>query len=396
MAAMGIAMMSVLAMGMVSIQFTNGVEQHRSHEETRAVLAAEAGLSRSYMEMQNWRNGDFGSAQQPLTLASGDVWVGSQTFGATGKLVRLTATGRWASSDARAELILQNNVETLFVWGAFGDTSLKMSSQAKIDSYDSVLGTYASQAVNSSGSNTWANDEGNVGSNGSIDIKQNAIVMGDATPGEYSTISVVGSATVSGSTANASSAVVLDPIVVPAIPSSGNMTFAANTSLPAGNYHWGTTEISTNKVVTISGPATVVFDSFEMKSGSQILIDSTAGPVDFYVINSFIMSSNTLFAPLNKDPRDLRLNMLSDNIIDPGVVVQLDELALNSNAQFYGTMYAPDAKVDIQSNFEIFGAVVAEEIILGSNSRVHYDEALGRVLPVGSQRFTCLSWRAMH
>jgi hypothetical protein len=271
-----------------------------------------------------------------------------------------------------------------------------MSSQAKIDSYNSTLGTYASQAVNGSGSNTWANDDGNVGSNGSIEVKQNAIVMGDAIPGELSTISVVGNATVSGSTANASSSVTFPPIVVPTIPSAGNMTYAANTTLAAGNYHFGTTTININKTVTVMGPATLVFDSFEMKSGSNLRIDSSAGPVDIYVIDNFIMNSNTLLASLDFDPRDVRVNLLSDNIIDPAIQIILDNLVLDSNGRLFGTIYAPDAKVGIESNFEVFGAVIAEEVLLASNSRVHYDEALGEMIPAGQQRYTCLSWRALN
>ncbi|MEO6710262.1 MAG: hypothetical protein ABI054_03715 [Planctomycetota bacterium] len=395
-ATLAITIVSVLAMSMVTIQASGSKELHRSQEETRAVLAAEAGLSRSYMLLQNGGSGDLGSANQPLNLSSGEVSVDTQTFGPTNKLLRVTSTSRVGSSDASAELILQDNSTAFFVWGAFGDTSLKMNSQGKIDSYDSVLGTYQSQVVNGSGGNAWANDEGNIGSNGNIELKQNALVKGNAIPGQSSTISVIGNASVSGSTANAGAAVSLPPIVVPSIPSSGNRTFSVNTSLAAGNYHFGRTVINGTKTVTVTGPATLVFDSFEMKSNSNFRIDSSAGEVQIYVIDNFIMNSNTLLASLDYDPRDVHVNLLSDNIIDPGIVVKLDDVLLNSNGRLFGTIYAPDARVDIESNFEVFGAVVAEEVILSSNSRVHYDEALGRILAPGAQRYTLLTWRAMH
>jgi hypothetical protein len=396
MATFAISLVSVLAMSMVSIQFSGAVEQNRTHQEARAVLAAEAGLSQAYMAMQNGRSGNLGAVNQPLNLASGNVCVTTQAYNAPSQLVRVTANATAGSAAAGAELILRDNVNTLFRYGAFGDSTLDLSSQAKVDSYDSTLGTYAAQAVNGSGAGLWASDKGDIGSNGNISLMQNALVMGDAIPGQSSTITVRGNAVVSGSTANATSAVTLPPIVVPAIPSLGAMTFSTNTTIPSGSYHYGSTVVNGTKTVTVIGPATLVFDSFEMKSRSNFNIDSTNGPVDIYVIDNFIMNSNTILGSLDHDPRDVRLNLLSDNIIDPGILVKLDNLTLDSNGQLFGTIYAPDAKVDIESNFEVFGAVIAEQVILASNSRVHYDESLSRVLAPGQQRYTCLSWRAIH
>src|SRR5690349_16164481 len=136
MAAFAIATMSVLAMSMVSIHVSNTMEQSRSHQESRAVLAAEAGLSRAYMRLQNGGNGNVGSAAQPLSLANGDVSVSSQAYTAPSKLMRVLATARADHSEASAELILRDNATGQFIWAAFADTTLDMKSQAKVDSYD--------------------------------------------------------------------------------------------------------------------------------------------------------------------------------------------------------------------------------------------------------------------
>jgi hypothetical protein len=396
MTAVAIAALSVLALGMVAVQVNGAVEQQRAQQEQRAVLAAEAGLGQAYMALQNGRSGDLGSAQQPVALASGDVFVTTQTFGPSNRLVRVLASAQVGTSAARAELLLRDNVNTKFVWGAFGDTRLDLSSQAKVDSYDSTLGTYASQVVHGSGSNSWANDKGNIGSNGDISIQQNALVFGDAVPGESATITILGSGTVSGSTANATAGTVLPPIVVPVIASSGDRTFAVDTTLASGQHHMATTQISNNVTVTVIGPATLVFDSFVMKSRSNLRIDSTNGPVEIYVINDFVMNSNTLLASNDQDPRAVSLNLISNNILNPEVLVELDDIAFESNAKLYGTVYAPEARISIESNFELFGAVVAKEVNLASNARVHYDEALARVLAPGTARYTRVTWRAMH
>jgi hypothetical protein len=64
----------------------------------------------------------------------------------------------------------------------------------------------------------------------------------------------------------------------------------------------------------------------------------------------------------------------------------------NSNAKMYGTIFAPNAKVSIDSNFELFGAVIAREVSLSSNSMIHYDEQL---LNAGGQptAYSSLCWR---
>ena len=43
---------------------------------------------------------------------------------------------------------------------------------------------------------------------------------------------------------------------------------------------------------------------------------------------------------------------------------------------FVGTIYAPNAAIDIDSNFELFGAIVARSLHLDSDSKIHYDESL--------------------
>lgn len=396
MTAMTVSLLSVLALGMVSIQTSGAIEQRSSQQEVRATLAAEAGLGEAYMALENGRSGNLGNANQPLDLCSGEVFVTTQVFGPTKKLMRVTSSARVGSSDAGAELILRDNVDTLFVWGAFGDSTLELSSQARVDSYDSTLGTYASQATNGAGASAYARSAGNIGSNGDVFLKQNSKVYGDAMPGPSSTIQVTGNAVVTGSTANNTLPVDLPAIVVPVIPSSGARNFVGATTLPAGNHHFGASVTTAGAVVNVTGPATLVFDSLVMRSHSSLRIDSSGGPVSIYVIDDFVMNSNTLLASNDYDPRDVTLNLLSDNIINPEVKIDLDDVLFESNAKLFGTIYAPDAKIEIESNFELFGAVVAELITLESNARVHYDEALSRVLAPGTRRYTRVSWRATH
>ena len=396
MAVMATSTIGVLAMSMVAIQVSGAVEQGSARQEARASLAAEAGLSQAYMNLQASRSGVIGSANAPTDMAGGEVYVGTQIFGTKNNLVRVTSNASVGRSNASAELVLRDNVNTLFKYAAFGDSQIDLDNQAMVDSYDSTLGSYASQVVNGSGSNAWANDDGHIGSNGNITAATDAKIFGNAAPGISASITLTGTAAVSGATANATTSVAMPPIVVPVIASSGNMTFNADTTLAAGSYHYATTITSNNVALTISGPATVVFDSLTMQARSNLRVDSTNGPVNIYVVNDFVMHSHTLIAANDFDPRALHLNLVSDNIINPGVTIDLDDVILASNSRFYGTLYAPDAFIDIDSNFELYGSLIAEKVRTASDARVHYDEALGRVLAPGVDRYTRISWRVMH
>jgi hypothetical protein len=114
-------------------------------------------------------------------------------------------------------------------------------------------------------------------------------------------------------------------------------------------------------------------------------VDTTNGPVDIYVMNDFIMGSNTTFAPADWIPSGLEVTLLSDNVIDPSLAVDLDDVNFESNAQFCGVVYAPNAIVEIDSNFEFFGSLIARQVHLDSNAKVHFDEAL-LVAPVNQDR----------
>ena len=94
-----------------------------------------------------------------------------------------------------------------------------------------------------------------------------------------------------------------------------------------------------------------------------------------------------------------RIPTLSDNytylIIDPDSNVSLDQVGFESNSRLFGTIYAPNAAIEIQSDFELFGAIMARRLHLSSWSRVHYDEALRSTGANGRRVFQTLCWREL-
>ncbi|HKX45375.1 MAG TPA: hypothetical protein VJP77_01620 [Planctomycetota bacterium] len=367
--------LAILSFGLLALSDSTHREQRGSKVALNAAYVSEAGIAAAILRMREGDDPTLGSQQGPVALGGGGFWVTATDLG--GGLTQLSATGLDLGAGAVTDCLVREIPNTIWMFGAFGETGLTMDSNAQVDSFDSTEGDYASQAVNGSGSDLHANTNGDVGSNGTIDLDSNVKVWGDATPGPGETVDLGPNVVLSGSTAPMPEAMVLDPIVLPVLPTTGALEVpGGSVTVASGSYHYTALNCGSNDTVTIVGPATLVFDSFDLDSGSQFLIDNTNGPVEMYVINDFTLNSNTLIATLDKNPLDFSLNLLSDNIINPGIEVDLDEVDFESNAKLYGTIYAPDSMVEINSNFELYGAVIAEIVHLDSNSKIHFDEAL--------------------
>ncbi|MBM3989934.1 MAG: hypothetical protein FJ298_02890 [Planctomycetes bacterium] len=389
-----IVAVSTLSVVMLDMAESAQSEQRQEGDRTRAHYAAEAAASRAVAMLQAGGTGAIGSEQQRTSLDATRYWVDS-SLNAAADVRTLIASGVSDRATARVEVTLNAVPDSIWKFAAFGDESLHMDSNARVDSYNSTLGTWASQAVHGSGSNLYANDSGNVGSNGDVTMDQNSKVWGSAQCGPGSATTVLGNAVVTGSTAPAPAIVDLPPLSIPSLVSSGDRTVNGTLNLPAGSYRYNTLNIRSGAIVNVTGPATVVVTNFVMRQNTQFRVNATNGPVKIYVYDDFVLSSNAQMYALNYDPDKLQVNLESDNVIDPDVTVELDVIDFDSNTKIFGTIYAPNAHIEVDSNLELFGAMMARSIDLDSNSRVHYDENLARARSNGSVVWTQVAWQAL-
>jgi hypothetical protein len=363
--------------------------ERRMKEEVSAQLVAEAAICDAFLELKLGGDGELGTATAPVNYGDATYFVDATDVNSDVK--NMTATARSGLGQCRIEMVVEKHVTPFFQYAAFGDTFLNMDSNAKVDSYDSNLGTYASQ-VSGSGSSAHAAANGDIGSNGNILMKQNSKTWGDAAPGPGMTTTVLGNAVLAGTSNPQSKPKELPPVVVPVIPSTGSLT-AGNQTLPAGSYHFTNLVVSNNKVLTVNGPATIVADNLQLKSNSQLKINASNGPVTVYVIDDFKLESNAIAFPTSQKPGDLTFKLQTDNIQNPDLIIDLDDVVLNSNTKVWGTIYAPNAKIEVDSNFELFGAIIASELDLDSNSFVHFDEQLLNQTSGGTTTWERLAWR---
>lgn len=385
---------AVLAAGLMYVSLGRSRAQRGQLEEIRADYVCQAGLSQAMYQLQRGLGGNVGSPSNPTAWAGSQFWV--QASNVTPTIIRLTAVGIEDHARASQELTVREVPNTIWQYGAFGREFLHLDSNARVDSYHSGIGTYAAQATNGTGSDQHALSNGDIGSNGGISLDGNSTVWGDAIPGPSHGTTFHGlNATVTGSITPASAQVQFPTINVPAYTSLGNFTVTSNTTLASGNYAYGNLRVNSSKNLTITGPANIVCTNMNLRSNGQIIVDATNGPVNFYVIDDFVLDSNAQIRSTTYTPIDVRMYLLSDNVINPEINVDLDEVDLNSNTAVYGTILAPNAEVILDSNFQMFGALMARNLTVNSNARFHFDEALVDATANENPTFETLCWREL-
>lgn len=388
-----VAGLAGLATAMLAVAMRHSGEQDGSKQNMQADYLCQAGLSEAMFDLQRNGTGNLGSEAQPRSWGGGRYWVTAADMG--DDLLQLRATGLGDRSGARQELVVRAVPNTIWRFGAFGKEFLHLDSNARVDSYDSDHGSYASQAVNGNGSFMYARTNGDVGSNGDVSLDQNAKVWGDAISGMTHTTTVLGNAIVTGSTGSASADVELPAITVPTYTNYGALTVSSGMTINSSNRAYTTLRVNANKTLVVRGPANIVVSNLLLSSGSKIEIDDDDGPVVFHVLDNFIMNSNSQIVPDSRRPISVRLNLLSDNVINPEVTVQLDTVDFDSNSKIWGVVYAPNARVVLDSNFELFGSLMARSIDIDSNATFHFDEALVGDTASGTPVYETVCWREM-
>ncbi len=387
------AAVAMLSLSFLTVLRSSQKENQGSRESLSALYACEAGLTAAVENLARGGTGTLGTENAPVSLGDQRYWVQATDIG-DGRIA-LLSYGRDDSAKMGVELVVQPSSRGFFRWAAFGDESLQLAGDSSADSFDSADGDYASQQVNGSGPTAYANSDGQVGSNGNITMDSSVGVWGDAHPGSAGTLFLTGSGNISGSSTPLATTLELPDIVLPVVPTSGSLLVSSSQTLASGFYHYDALQVNGNKTLTIIGPAKSVCDDFKLEASSEILVNAADGPVEFYVLGDFLLNSDTSIASLAGNPADVAFNLLSDNILDPGIDLDFDEdeVDIDAGSSLIGTIYAPSAAVTIDSNFELFGALVARQVTLDANCRIHYDEALATASDEASAAYETLCWR---
>ncbi len=376
----------VLGLTFLKLATTERISADKSIHLAKAFYLAEAGLERG----RSWLN----SASTP-PISTVDPFGGLQSYSGGTYQVTITplsttqyeisSTGRFGSPAVAKTLKNILQLKSIFSHAVFGEENVTLNSNAYIDSYNSGDGSYGGENVGS---------DGNVGTNAiatvdpySIYLMDNATINGNVTIGPDGdiddAIEISNDAEITGTQSAASSPQGLPEVIAPTgLPEEGSITLGGNSTLTintSGEY--SSIQLNSNSSLTLDGDLTIyISGALDLNSNSQIII-AEGSDVTICLAGSFSQSTNSQINNLTEDPTKLA-------ICGTDTLTYVDWA---SKSDFYGSFYARNADVNISSNAEIYGSIIADSVSLASNARVHYDEALAEGSDYGSS-YRVISW----
>ncbi len=375
----------------------------KSYRQLAAFNLAEAGVERAIWELNHgdisYWEGDDNLRTMTISSfqASGGTEVGDiviEAFGPGGDNPIIQSTGRvphigTATVDKTIRVMLEvSGGRSLFDYGVFGDEGVELAGNAQIDSYDSRQGEYGDDNVG---------DQGDAGTNAShyscLFLRNNADINGDAIVGPgadpASVIVTQNNSGITGEKSALDEEKGLPSIPVPeGLPWRGDYTVGHNdTDMIIENGEYTSFALQSNSKVAITADVTLyISGEFSMESNTQLEI-AEGVTLTIYLGGTFTQHSHSKINNLSQDPAKLQIY---------GTENFTSTMTWKSNSSLYGAIYVPDATVHFDSNADFFGSVVADFVEIDSNSRLHYDLALGNLASIFSEdsnSYVVKSWQ---
>lgn len=387
---MAIALASYLSLCYRTLELSS-----RSVQGTQSVELAETGMEEALwaLNKNDWSSWTIVGTTATRTISgftfdnnvTGRVELTVTSYNGTAGTRTVTVRGVTTDSDGQTmtrTLTSTSEQAPLFV-NALAATSstVTFTSGGTVDSYDSTLGTYASQTpgysaviasdMTPSGSATVglvnAQVKGYVASQFSTgpSYSSSARLIGPSTPGTtkidtsristspYQPIFTIKTITGTGTTLST--------------PSGGSTTTLGSPSdtTPRIYYSTGLNLTSTTKII-INGPVRlVVSGSFYigLNGGTPSIEVTSNGTLEVFAAGDIAIYGNGMN---NKTLDPSRMVIYGTNT--------LTVPDMNTTVPFYGAIYTPNGNFTVAGNSAIYGSVVAKKIsFTGSAPQVHYD-----------------------
>lgn len=400
-----VALLAALGAGLMQLQAAITRRHLQSVDTKQALYVAEAGLAEAFGAIAVGKSGNVGTPTNPAAYANGVYWVEATPVGAD--RIVLDSVGLHGSGRFAVSAVVQRDVSPLGLQGVHGEQSVSLRAGAKVDGYDSTLGTFeeqvdASQPFETTGEGARISSGGDVLLEGDPLLPgEETFVFGDARPGPAGTVSADPDVFVSGATDPLLEALELPRIEVPVLGTSLGAAIAGPSSAVTvtGDARY-TTLGAAGGVLTIQGPARVHVDALELSGRSRLRIDSTTGPVVIYVSQSLLLPAGSAVETTSTDPRTTALYVGAlGSVNGPGQVGDPPppSLDLAASGTFHGLLYAPLLDLELPASLRVFGAVAARRTTLLEGAHLTYDKALATSPGLGVDTLPrLLSWRVME
>lgn len=382
----------------------------RSQSWNQAVPASEAGLEEGMAHLNQTKGRNM--VTNGWTHSGGNVYAKSYDLGWARYAVRITntnappaetlgsveASGSVKVPGAAGEVTRRFRVTTRFrpqIEGLVAQNKVTVQDFAMADSYDSRLGLYSALT---------ARDNTFIGNNSTFPLEMKiqgaAKVYGEIGTGastglDLGPLASVGDFAWANDPVNAGDvepfhhqddlsaplSAVVPPFPGPGQPLTNGIVDGVSYKyvLGGGNYQvWPSLTMTTTDKMMVTRDSTLwIMDTFTLTDTAKVII-APGARLKLYMEKQFYCQGT---AQINTGGRP----------------EQFSYYGLNANAEFYmnglsrfnGTVYAPQAKMDISGLAEFSGGGSCGELVLQGNSKFHYDESLAASR---EQPFLITSW----
>jgi len=363
---------------------------------TQALYAAEAGINRL---VRKYRNDPtlFLDATSVVDLALPQekpnapnlsdrmtYWIPSLTYEASTPpaYVDIQSNGKVSGSNslARVSVRLMYDPPALFDYGLFADAGIELGGQGDIDSYDACVAPYDPDNPG---------DKGDIGTNavGYDAIILNGVpslVQGSASVGAGGDPStdITGNGTITGTTDALTEAKFLDPKEAPTGGTFTQMSLSGTQqeTLTAGFYRHPYVSIEAQATLYIHGDVTMSISGDLRTAGHGQIVLMSGATLTIYVEGDASIEGNGINNP-SQLPSSLTLYGTETS----------STIRIAGNADYYGTVYAPTADIEVEGESDLYGALVGQTLHV--SSAVHYDECLGKGAKAAGDPFRMVYWR---
>jgi hypothetical protein len=259
------------------------------------------------------------------------------------------------------------------------------------DSYDSRLGTHASQQKNydpKTGKN-YAKTNGDAGSNHDVLAGGSLTMYGKCSPGPEGVMYTEGTALyISGGTAPLPQEIELETQTYkPPVPSKGVLDMPAvlkELKLTAGTYRYDSASLEAKAIITVSGEVDLYIDKDIYMAGQAVIVMEPGAKLNVYHgTGNVVIAGQGL---VNKDQAPANFMFKSSTTGD---------IWLQGTSDFYGAIYAPASTCHPMGTSNTYGAVVGSRMFVEGTADFHYDEALG-LIPGEKIQYKIKAWEQVR
>ncbi|MEW5796186.1 MAG: hypothetical protein AB1772_07470 [Candidatus Zixiibacteriota bacterium] len=337
--------------------------------EDQAFYVAESGAIKAFSAVNvdsSWRAGfenePFSEGIFTVTLRD------SVDDPALADTVIVLSTAEVDGCRSTVELTLIPDIIYPFSYALFADSAIDIKNSFVTDSYNSDSGKYAT---------TYLNEGGDVGSNGTISVNLGASIGGDVATSLTGGAQVQSGATVTGTVTDAAPEVELPRISDEEFTWAESVN-AAKTGL-SGNctYKSGTNELQATGPFTLKS-GVYFFSSITLWNSASLHL-APGAEVTIYVTGNIEVKNSGEINP-GGDAGDLMIYSRGD-------------LILKNSGNISCVFYNPDGTADLRNTGELYGSIVAGDIVAHNSAEFHYDRSLATIKRKGIDNYDMVAWR---